>query len=986
MISRTPPSSADQSFLRNAKWIGPLSTVGFAAVIASMYLNGEGNQIWVAAIVFFVSLLANWLVYSGRPITGIALLMAAIGLFFAIGPLWVAGSSITDAIFVISILGSIGLITLPRSSFGFTLVGSIFAAIVSALMDLFGPTGRPSMAAGDRELVLGLVCVLVFLVLLVRAFPSLNIRTKIVLGILATGGVALGIFSMFAVSLTAQVTDSLSNRLETNVTLLAEEQLVSTVSEQAELADQSFRDVLNAVQSFAQNWVSLQARKDLLSDGHYWDASTGLFEFDNGNYGNLLTEVSSLYVPPTTELNGSTIADMNTSAYLDFYAPTVLDKYPSLLAIYAIDTRGITRYYPNINLADVVPTGFDPTQRPYFVISSPLFNPERTPRWTIPYVDVTGGGLVVTVAVPVYMSNTFNGVVAADMQLDALRQQVSDLTIGETGYAFMIDDAGHILSMPPAGYLLFGLHPQDINTDEEFINYSVLGKGPTELRAVTSRMAAGGSGLLTVRYGGLDYYVSFAPITANGYSLALVVPKQELQSSIIVARNETRTQIESGTRAAVIILLVLLLVSIFISLGIGEVIAAPIVRLTSVANDIVDGNLNAQAIIPSKDEIGTLADAFNTMTARLSGTLQGLEQRVEERARELKVANEKNERRAKQFEAISQVASTISSTRDLNTLLDQVTTAISQRFGFYHVGIFLLDPRREYAVLSAANSEGGKRMLARQHRLRVGETGLVGFVTSTGKPRLALDTVEDVVYFNNPDLPDTHSEIALPLIVENEIIGALDVQSTQPNAFGEEDVNILVALADQVAIAIQNSRQFDQTRNALAEADALSRQFVQVGWRQFTKTHNLIGVHHTGAKATLLYANNGENKDDTALKPDQERTRTARGTFLSLPVKLRGEVIGSVDVRSPDNQVWDQDDLDVVTAIIERAAVAMENARLLAESQKRAAKERMIGEISAKISAQSDIDELLKTAAQELNRTLPGAEIAIQLNDREDAE
>jgi GAF domain-containing protein len=103
-----------------------------------------------------------------------------------------------------------------------------------------------------------------------------------------------------------------------------------------------------------------------------------------------------------------------------------------------------------------------------------------------------------------------------------------------------------------------------------------------------------------------------------------------------------------------------------------------------------------------------------------------------------------------------------------------------------------------------------------------------------------------------------------------------------------------------------------------------------------------------------------------------------RSTTLSLPIKLRGEVIGSVDVRTPSNRPWDQDELDVVTAIIERAAIAMENARLLAESQKRAAKERIIGEISAKISMQSEINELLRTAAQELGQNLPGAEIAIQ--------
>jgi GAF domain-containing protein len=270
-------------------------------------------------------------------------------------------------------------------------------------------------------------------------------------------------------------------------------------------------------------------------------------------------------------------------------------------------------------------------------------------------------------------------------------------------------------------------------------------------------------------------------------------------------------------------------------------------------------------------------------------------------------------------------------------------------------------------------------MLERGHRLKVGETGLVGFVTGTGKPRVALDTGADAVFFNNPDLPQTRSEIALPLHVGEEIIGALDVQSTEPNAFLQEDINILSTLADQVSIAIQNAKQFEATRKALNESEILSRQFVQAGWQQFTKSQNLLGIRHTGARASLLRRQNGKEKPED-LFDNTPAQRNARGATLSLPIKLRGEVIGSVDVRTPDSRPWDQDELDIVTAIIERAAIAMENARLLAESQKRAAKERIIGEISSKISMQSEINELLKTAAQELGRNLPGAEIAIQFN------
>lgn len=388
-------------------------------------------------------------------------------------------------------------------------------------------------------------------------------------------------------------------------------------------------------------------------------------------------------------------------------------------------------------------------------------------------------------------------------------------------------------------------------------------------------------------------------------------------------------------------------------------------------------NENAERARASEKEVAERNEELQAFS-------EGLEKLVQDRTTELDLARVLSERRAKQFESISQITRTISSTRDLDSLLAQITTVINREFGFYHVGIFLLDTAKEYAVLSASNSEGGQRMLERSHRLKIGETGMVGYVTSTGRPRIALNTGTDAVFFNNPDLPETRSEIALPLKVGEEIIGALDVQSLEANAFKQEDINILSTLADQVSIAIQNARQYEETRRALAESNSLSKQFVQTGWSRFERTSKLEGIRHTGAKSTLLYKKSGKGKDEGDSDRVQLKTK-GRGAVLSLPVKLRGEVIGSVDIRSPENRQWDQDELDIVTAIIERSAIAMENARLLADSQKLAAKERTIGEISAKISAQSDVDELLKTATQELGRTLPGMEISIQLK-KEDTE
>jgi GAF domain-containing protein len=212
------------------------------------------------------------------------------------------------------------------------------------------------------------------------------------------------------------------------------------------------------------------------------------------------------------------------------------------------------------------------------------------------------------------------------------------------------------------------------------------------------------------------------------------------------------------------------------------------------------------------------------MTTRLREILESLEKRVEARTSELLVANEKNERRAKQFESIAQVSRTISSTENLDNLLAHITTVINHEYGFYHVGIFLVDDQNQYASLRATNSDGGLIMLRRGHRLKVGEQGIVGFVTSRGEPRIALNVGQDAVFFNNPDLPETRSELALPLKLGGTILGALDLQSMDVNAFSQEDVSVLSILADQVAIAIQNARSAEQAQRALIEAGIATKQ------------------------------------------------------------------------------------------------------------------------------------------------------------------
>ncbi|MBK7453314.1 MAG: GAF domain-containing protein [Anaerolineales bacterium] len=199
---------------------------------------------------------------------------------------------------------------------------------------------------------------------------------------------------------------------------------------------------------------------------------------------------------------------------------------------------------------------------------------------------------------------------------------------------------------------------------------------------------------------------------------------------------------------------------------------------------------------------------IRTTNSELQEIKTNLEKRVEERTRELSDANQQIESRALRLQTISELSRDISAAIDKRPkeLLTLIADSISEKLGFYHVGIFLLDENREYAHLRAANTSslGGQKMLERRHQLKLGGTGIVGYVSQSGRPRIALDTGSDAVFFNNPNLPETKSEMALPLKYGVNVIGVLDMQSTLSSAFSEDDANLLSTLANQIAILIDN--------------------------------------------------------------------------------------------------------------------------------------------------------------------------------------
>ena len=393
---------------------------------------------------------------------------------------------------------------------------------------------------------------------------------------------------------------------------------------------------------------------------------------------------------------------------------------------------------------------------------------------------------------------------------------------------------------------------------------------------------------------------------------------------------------------------------------------------------------NAFRVFIERERLKELSKA----NRELEDLTSNLEQRVNERTGEIEEANRVNSRRASQLKAVTELSESIAQLHDLNEIFPVTTQLISERFGFYHVGIFLIDLDREYAILQAANSVGGKRMLERNHRLRLG-VGVVGFCAQTGQPRIALDVGADSVFFNNPDLPATRSEVALPMRSRTQTIGVLDVQSTEAGAFSSEDLQVLTALANQVSIALENARLITETRAALTQVQEVYNEFTRAEWSRTISQAEQRGFRFQTGRIEMLENALQHPEVHAAMQSGEVMANPVNGskekrTAVAVPVKLRGEVIGILHVESNDPyKQWQEDEVSLVQAVAERAAFAMENARLFQDARRRAAKERLISEASARISGALNIENILQTTAEELERVLGGSEILIRFQNKE---
>jgi GAF domain-containing protein len=566
----------------------------------------------------------------------------------------------------------------------------------------------------------------------------------------------------------------------------------------------------------------------------------------------------------------------------------------------------------------------------------------------------------------------------ADMDTDAYRElQAKGFAIAATdpeilyvytmrkntaGEIYFVLDAGHEPGAPPEEY-----QPVEIGSVYESPSGFLLENFDT-LRAPSVETE-----FYTDEFG--TYLTAYAPFYRSDGQLEGIVGVDILAQDILAQQQEF-------FRTFVLLFLASAAGAAALGWLVGTQIGTPVLQLAEATSNVRESGKRLELHTGIR-ELNQVIESFNDLLA----VQQADEEQLRRQAASLNAQNEEIqqtvetlEKRAGQLEIISEIVKAATSLESLPSLLPRITTAISERMGYYHVGIFLLDENNEYAVLRAANSPGGQRMLARGHKLKVGQTGIVGYVSALGAPRIALDVGADAVYFDNPDLPETRSEIALPLIIGRQTIGVLDVQSTQPNAFQQEDVRVLTTLADQIAVAIQNARSFESMQELLEKAQRTSVAYLQDAWRILQADSARIGFKASGDEVAPLSRPWMNAHNRKALTEKQTVAESGVNATLAVPIRLRGEVIGVLDIHTRGEHEWDEDEVDIAEAVAERLSLALETSLLLKTTQRRAELERITTDISSRITATTQIDAILRTAVEELSRALGGSEVLVQLH------
>jgi GAF domain-containing protein/HAMP domain-containing protein len=500
------------------------------------------------------------------------------------------------------------------------------------------------------------------------------------------------------------------------------------------------------------------------------------------------------------------------------------------------------------------------------------------------YYEVGGKQVLMTsLVVPIVENDRFYGVTGVDLKIDFVQGIVDKIDLyNGTATAVILTDTGTLIAVR---------NQPDQALQPAAAMYP-------DFEKLLPRIAAGETFTSLSPDG--EYLRVFAPInigeTGAHSSLSIIIPF----SSIIAPATE------SAVREIAISLGVITVSLLAVWLLLGQLVR-PIIDLTATANAISAGNLNAAADTKAPNETGILAKAFNSMTTQLRNMLDTLEQRVAARTRNLELAAE--------------VGRAVSQVRELDVMLKDACELILKEFNLYYVQVYLTSSNQKSLNLEAGTGEVGAQLVRREHRLPFDVNSINGRAAVEKRSVVISDTTQSATFRQNPLLPETRGEMAIPLIVADKVVGVLDMQSREADVLNEEILPAFEALAGQLAVAIQNANLLKENNEARAEVEKQARRLVRKSWNEY------MDAIHTPEQIGFKF-----DQKDVVQLVDSNESKVSENA-ISSSISVTGEPVGSLTVQMDDFSRKEQA-LELINAVAQRMAQQIENLRLLENAER----------------------------------------------------
>lgn len=549
-------------------------------------------------------------------------------------------------------------------------------------------------------------------------------------------------------------------------------------------------------------------------------------------------------------------------------------------------------------------------------------------------------------------NNQVIGYVLAELSIEAIFMPHLQVEEGNyTIYSYVIlPDSLQVIAPPSV------LTDSVIDTDSRGARSVISGRSGTAIYPITANRVSEGDEAVDTQ----EVIGYFSPIVALESSFSLVT---EIQTDAILNGLQQRILSQAFILALFIIALILIS-SLWIT---NQMIVPSLQNLRQAIVSMIRGNYDVPVAETVRgDEIGSLANSLVDMRQFMSDLVGDLNKRLNARIRDVRVTQE--------------ISRTVTIERDLDMLSNQVVSLIVKNFeGIYHAQIFLLDDDGKYAVLRASTGAAGRELLSRGHKLGVGSVSVVGQAAEQRQVVIARDTSESVIHRENVFLEETRSELAIPLILGNRIIGVLDVQSKEYQIFDENKVVALQTLADQITIAIENTRLYAEREQLLRDTQDERARTTRLAWQHYLDSQrrdDLTAQAGVSTNTNFFKLSEAVYENKQTIIGDETIRQTVP---FSLPIILRDQLLGVVKCELP-KQDFSYDKVLLAEELISRLAISLENARLFQNTEQSTQREQVLNDIAAKLTNQSDVQTILQTAVKEIERALRTPQVAIRLH------